>query len=89
MHWPMHLALRCRARSKRSGLQCLAPAVRGMNCGCMGPLRGSQGNKNALKHGATTAEALALKGNYGPRPDGSRDDGRDRVGPSQSNKTLS
>ena len=29
MHWPMHLALRCHARSKRSGLQCRSPAVRG------------------------------------------------------------
>src|SRR5271166_6449926 len=30
MHWPMHRASRCRAKSKRSGLQCRrAPAVRG------------------------------------------------------------
>ena len=29
MHWPMHLASRCHAKSKRSGLQCRAPAVRG------------------------------------------------------------
>ena len=31
--WPMHQALRCHAKSKRSGLQCRAPAVRG--CGRM------------------------------------------------------
>jgi hypothetical protein len=29
MHWPIHLALRCHAKSKRSGFQCRAPAVRG------------------------------------------------------------
>ena len=29
MHWPIHRASRCRAKSKRSGLQCRAPAVRG------------------------------------------------------------
>ena len=29
MPLPMHQALRCHARSKRSGLQCRAPAVRG------------------------------------------------------------
>ena len=29
MPLPMHLASRCRARSKRSGLQCRAPSVRG------------------------------------------------------------
>ena len=27
--WPMHRALRCHAKSKRSGIQCRAPAVRG------------------------------------------------------------
>ena len=29
MRWPMHQALRCRAKSKRSGLECQAPAVKG------------------------------------------------------------
>jgi hypothetical protein len=40
MHWPMHRALRCRAKSKRSGLQCRAPAVRGSvgSAACTGPL---------------------------------------------------
>jgi hypothetical protein len=27
--WPMHHAARCRARSKRTGLPCRSPAVRG------------------------------------------------------------
>jgi hypothetical protein len=62
MHWPMHQALRCHARSKRSGLRCQAPAVRGysvcrMHGACGGPPRG---NRNALKHGALSAESLAL-----------------------------
>jgi hypothetical protein len=29
MHWPMHQALRCHAKSQRCGLQCRSPAVRG------------------------------------------------------------
>src|SRR5580658_10168274 len=63
MHWPMHLALRCRAQSKRSGLQCRAPAVRGSKvCRMHGAGSGAPtDNRNALKHGAFTAETLALK----------------------------
>jgi uncharacterized protein YjcR len=63
MHWPMHQASRCRARSKRSGLQCRAPAVRGSSvCRMHGAGGGApQGNRNALKHGDFTAETLALK----------------------------
>jgi uncharacterized protein YjcR len=64
MHWPMHQALRCHARSKRSGLQCRAPAVRGSSRSCRmhGALGGApKGNRNALKHGGFTAETLALK----------------------------
>ena len=64
MHWPMHQALRCHAKSKRSGLQCRAPAVRGYahpldvhGAGGAAP----RGNRNAWKHGAHSAEALALK----------------------------
>ena len=53
----MHQALRCRAKSKRSGLQCRAPAVRGHSV-CRGA---PKGNRNALKHGNFTAEGLALK----------------------------
>jgi hypothetical protein len=63
MHWPMHLASRCRAKSTRSGLQCRAPAVRGREvCRMHGATGGApKGNKNALKHGDFTAEARALK----------------------------
>jgi hypothetical protein len=62
--WPMHLALRCHARSKRSGLQCRAPAVREFSfvCRMHGAAGGApRGNRNALKHGEFTAETLALK----------------------------
>jgi hypothetical protein len=63
MHLPMHLASRCHARSKRSGLRCQAPAVRGHSvCRMHGASGGApKGNKNALKHGDFTAEGLALK----------------------------
>jgi hypothetical protein len=62
MHWPMHMASRCHAKSKRSGLQCLSPAVRGSVCRMHGARGGApKGHRNALKHGATTAEALAFK----------------------------
>jgi hypothetical protein len=60
---PMHQASRCRARSKRSGLQCQAPAVRGHSvCRMHGAAGGApKRNRNALKHGGFTAEALAMK----------------------------
>ena len=60
---PMHQALRCRARSKRSGLQCRAPAVRGYAVCRMHGAGGAapRGNRNAWKHGAHSAEALARK----------------------------
>jgi uncharacterized protein YjcR len=63
MHWPMHQALRCHAKSKRSGLQCRAPAVQGSSvCRMHGAGGGApRGNRNALKHGEFTAETLALK----------------------------
>jgi hypothetical protein len=63
MHWPMHLASRCHAKSKRSGLQCRAPAVRWSSVCRMHGARGGapRGNKNALKHGDFTAEGLAMK----------------------------
>jgi hypothetical protein len=59
----MRRALRCRAKSKRSGLQCQAPAVRGSKvCRMHGAAGGApKGNSNALKHGASSAEMLALK----------------------------
>jgi uncharacterized protein YjcR len=55
-------ALRCRARSKRSGLRCRAPAVRGFRvCRMHGAGGGApRGNQNALKHGAHSAESVAL-----------------------------
>jgi uncharacterized protein YjcR len=58
----MHQALRCRAKSKRSGLQCRAPAVRGYTvCRMHGAGGGAPlGNQNALKHGRHSAETLAL-----------------------------
>jgi uncharacterized protein YjcR len=64
MHsWAMHQALRCHAKSKRSGLRCQAPAVRGASvCRMHGAGGGApKGNRNALKHGDFTAETLALK----------------------------
>src|SRR5208337_941502 len=63
MHWPMHLASRRHAKSKRSGLQCRAPAVRGSRvCRMHGAGGGApKGNRNAWKHGTHSAEALALK----------------------------
>ena len=63
MHWPMHQALRCHAKSKRSGLRCRSPAVRGHSvCRMHGAGGGApRGNRNALKHGGFTAEGLALK----------------------------
>jgi uncharacterized protein YjcR len=59
----MHQALRCRAISKRSGLQCRAPAVKGYAvCRMHGAGGGApKGNRNALKHGGFTAETFALK----------------------------
>jgi uncharacterized protein YjcR len=63
MHLDMHQALRCHAKSKRSGLRCRAPAVRGTSvCRMHGAGGGApRGNRNALKHGDFTAEMLALK----------------------------
>jgi len=63
MHLDMHRALRCHAKSKRSGLPCLAPAVRGAEvCRMHGAGGGARkGNKNAVKHGAMVAESIALR----------------------------
>jgi uncharacterized protein YjcR len=59
----MRQALRCHAKSKRTGKPCQSPAVRGSNvCRMHGAGGGApKGNRNALKHGEFTAEALALK----------------------------
>jgi uncharacterized protein YjcR len=59
----MRQALRCHAQSKRSGLQCRAPAVRWSKvCRMHGAGGGApRGNRNAVKHGEFTAEGLAMK----------------------------
>jgi hypothetical protein len=59
----MHQALRCHAKSKRSGESCRSPAVRGHSvCRMHGAGGGApQGNGNALKHGEFTAEGRAMK----------------------------
>ena len=63
MYLDMHRALRCHAKSKRSGLPCRAPAVRGAEvCRMHGAGGGARkGNKNAVKHGAMVAESIALR----------------------------
>jgi hypothetical protein len=57
------MALRCHAKSKRSWLQCQAPAVRDHSvCRMHGAGGGApKGNRNALKHGEFTAEGRAMK----------------------------
>ena len=59
----MQEAPRCRARSKRSGQRCRAPALRDKAvCRMHGAAGGApRGNKNALKHGRYTTEALASR----------------------------
>jgi hypothetical protein len=60
----MNLALRCGART-RSGELCQSPAVTGKRrCRMHGGVPGSgapSGNKNALRHGHYTAEAIARR----------------------------
>lgn len=62
-HLPMNQARRCGAKSKRSGKPCRAPAVRGWAvCRMHGAGGGApQSNKNALRHGLYTAEAVAMR----------------------------
>ena len=57
----LNQAQRCRARSKRTGKPCRGPAVRGWAvCRMHGASGGApKGNRNALKHGRYTAEAIA------------------------------
>src|SRR5271156_5310745 len=59
----MRQALRCHAKSKRSGSPCQAPAMRGHNvCRMHGAGGGApKGNRNTLKHGGFSAESIALK----------------------------
>ena len=61
---PMLLAPRCGAKT-RVGRPCQAPAARGKKrCRMHGGAAGSgapMGNKNALKHGMYTREAIAVR----------------------------
>jgi uncharacterized protein YjcR len=59
---PMHLTPRCGART-RGGNSCRAPAMPNGRCRMHGgPSPGApKGNKNALKHGLYTAEAIAQR----------------------------
>src|SRR6266480_3739424 len=59
---PMHLTPRCGART-RSGNSCRAPAMPNGRCRMHGgPSPGApKGNKNALKHGLYTAEAITRR----------------------------
>ena len=57
---PMLSSPRCGAKT-RSGKPCKSPAVRGKRCRMHGGAPGSgapRGNKNALKHGRYTREAI-------------------------------
>ena len=60
--WAMHLSPRCGART-RGGSPCRSPAVRGKHrCRMHGAWAGPpRGNRNALKHGQRTAEAVAWR----------------------------
>ena len=58
----MHAAKRCSAKSKRSGCQCRAPAVRGKNvCRMHGARAGAPKGKanGSWRHGGATEEAIA------------------------------
>jgi len=59
----MRQALRCHATSKRSGKPCRSPAVRGFKvCRMHGAGGGApRGNRDALKHGLYTAEAIEAR----------------------------
>jgi uncharacterized protein YjcR len=59
---PMHLSQRCGALT-RSGSQCRSPAMPNGRCRLHGGKSpgAPKGNKNALKHGRYTAEAIARR----------------------------
>ena len=59
---PMHQAPRCRARTRR-GSPCQSPAMPNGRCRMHGGTSpgAPKGNKNALKHGRYTAEAIARR----------------------------
>jgi hypothetical protein len=59
-----HGAPRCRARSKRTGERCRAPAVRGWKVSRMHGARGGapEGKRNGnYRHGARSKEVIALR----------------------------
>jgi uncharacterized protein YjcR len=59
----MNQARLCRAKSKRSGKPCKAPAVKGWTvCRMQGAGGGApKGNRNAVRHGRYTAQAIAAR----------------------------
>jgi hypothetical protein len=59
---PMHLSPRCSARTRRAS-RCQSPAMPNGRCRMHGGLSSGapKGNKNALKHGRYTAEAVASR----------------------------
>ena len=59
---PMHRSPRCGART-RSGSRCRSPAMPNGRCRMHGGMSpgAPKGNKNALKHGRYTAEAIARR----------------------------
>lgn len=62
--YPMHRSPRCKARSKRSGLPCRNPAVRGWKVcrmhGARGGAKPGKAHPN-YRHGARSKEAVALR----------------------------
>lgn len=62
--YPMHASPRCTAHSKRTGLPCCNPAVRGWKVCRMHGARGGQGPGSlnpAYKHGGRTTENVELR----------------------------
>lgn len=59
---PMHRSPRCNARTRR-GSPCRSPAMPNGRCRLHGGLSpgAPKGNRNALKHGRYTAEAMASR----------------------------
>ena len=62
MHWHMHQAKRCRARTRR-GTECHSPAMKNGRCRMHGGAStgAPKCNKNALKHGYYTSQAAARR----------------------------
>jgi len=62
--YPMHSAPRCTAHSKRTGLPCKSPAVKGWKVCRMHGARGGAGpgaSNPAYRHGGRTQEATAIR----------------------------